>query len=105
MADILYEPNCYTCEAKNLVGSNKQLGHVPWPKSTLSAKAKYDMRFLRWQCMRCNIHGGGMGAVAYEKMLNEIGKEAFDKMRRDKDGTVKVYDWYVQQLSEYKKIA
>jgi hypothetical protein len=104
VADILYKNDCYTCPAKNLQGSNKQLGHVPWPKSVLSAFAKYDMRFLRWQCMRCNIHGGGMGAEAYEKMLKEVGQEAFERMKKDKLKIVKAYDHYVSQLEEYKKL-
>jgi hypothetical protein len=104
VADLMYPNDCYTCEAKNLQGSNKQLGHVPWPKSVLGAATKYDMRFLRWQCMRCNIHGGGMGAVAYERMVSELGQEYVNEMKRDSLKTVKALDQYLLQLSEYKQV-
>jgi hypothetical protein len=102
LANTLYKNNCYTCPATNLQGSNKQLGHVPWPKSVLGASTKYDMRFLRWQCMRCNVHGGGMGAVAYAKMLLEDPEE-LKQMEVDRHQTVKAYDWYANLLEEYKK--
>lgn len=101
LADQMYPNECYTCGAKNLQGSNKQLGHVPWPKSTLSAGTKYDMRFLRWQCMRCNIHGGGMGAVAYAKMLAENPGE-LSQMEKDRHQLGKAYDIYLTLLAEYK---
>jgi hypothetical protein len=102
VADILYKPDCYTCPAKNLVGSNKQLGHVPWPKSTLGALLKYDMRVLRWQCMRCNCHMGGMGAEAYKKMLREEGQAYMDKLEEDRQKTIKAYDFYVELLETYR---
>jgi len=102
IADILYKNDCYTCEAKNLQGSNKQLGHVPWPKSVLGASTKYDMRFLRWQCMRCNIHGGGMGATAYKRMMEE-DPETLSQMEKDRHKLVKAMDHYLSLLEEYKK--
>jgi Zn-finger protein len=102
IASFLYKKDCYTCPAKNLVGKNCQLGHVPYPKSTLGANLKYDMRVLRWQCMRCNIHGGGQGAEAYKRMLKEEGKAYMDKLEADRQKTVKAYDFYTQLLEEYK---
>ena len=104
VADILYKPDCYTCPAKNLTGSNKQLGHVPYPKSVLGANLKYDMRVLRWQCMRCNVHMGGMGAEAYKRMLREEGKAYMDKLEEDRQKTVKAYTHYEELLEYYKSI-
>lgn len=104
VASLWYKPDCYTCPAKNLIGSNKQLGHVPFPKSVLGANLKYDMRVLRWQCMRCNIHGGGMGAEAYKKMLREEGKAYMDLLEKERQETTKAYDHYLELLEYYKGI-
>src|SRR5262245_24959274 len=68
---LLYGTDCYTCTAKNLQGPNRQLGHVPWPRSVLSTQAKFDYRFTRIQCFLCNIHRGGMGGEAYRRMSEE----------------------------------
>ncbi len=102
VADILYKPDCYTCPAKNLTGSNKQLGHVPYPKSTLGANLKYDMRVLRWQCFACNINKGGQGAEAYKRMLREEGKAYMDKLEADRQKSVKAYDYYLELLETYR---
>lgn len=98
-----YKPICYTCGTKGLEGSNKQLGHM-LPKSTLGAYLKYDLRLLRWQCMRCNIHGGGMGAIFIENMRDIEGDEYVDQILRDRNVTVKAYDHYKKLLEEYKLI-
>ena len=103
IADKLYKNDCYTCGAKDLQGSNKQLGHL-YSKATLSAYLKYDMRVLRWQCFRCNINGGGMGADYYARMLKEKGKAFMDKLEKDRQVTVKAYDFYVELLEKYKKL-
>ena len=100
----LYGNNCYTCPAKNLVGANCQLGHVPWPKSTLGAYLKYDLRCLRIQCFACNIHRGGMGAEAYKRMLKEEGKAYMDKLEKDRQITVKAYDHFIHLLDYYTSL-
>ncbi len=94
--------DCYTCSAKNLQGSNRQLGHVPWPKSTLGAFLKYDLRILKWQCMRCNQFMGGMGGDAYLRMSQENGAEFMNQLQKDRQKTVKAYDHYTILLEEYK---
>lgn len=104
VASLWYKKDCYTCSAKNLIGSNCQLGHVPFPKSVLGANLKYDMRVLRWQCMRCNVHMGGMGAEAYKKMLREEGQAYMDKLEKERQESVKAYDWYTNLLEYYKGI-
>lgn len=96
--------DCYTCGAINLQGSNRQLGHVPWPKATLSAFLKYDFRLLRWQCFRCNINFSGLGGVAYPKMEKEFGKEFMEQLERDRLISVKASDFYLELLEKYSKI-
>ncbi len=94
---------CYTCGKSDLVGSDCQTGHMI-PKSTLSAFLKYDLRLLRLQCTRCNIWGGGMGAIFIENMRKIEGNEYVDQIMKDRQVTVKAYDHYVKILEEYKKI-
>ena len=94
--------DCYTCPAKNIVGSNRQLGHVPWPKATLSAFLKYDLRLLKYQCYHCNINCGGMGAEALDRMTLENGQEYIDTLKKDKLSTVKAMDHYMETLARYK---
>lgn len=97
--------DCYTCNAKDLQGSNRQLGHM-WAKASLSAILKYDLRILRWQCSRCNIWFGGQGAVFYEKMLKEIGEERMKILRDLKYNPpmVNALDYYKLQLEKTKDI-
>lgn len=96
--------DCYTCPAKNLQGSNRQLGHVPWPKSTLGAFLKYDLRILKWQCMRCNQFMGGMGGDAYLRMHEENGAEYMSQLQNDRQVTLKAYDHFIELLEKYKKL-
>lgn len=96
--------DCYTCGSKNLQGSNRQLGHVPWPKATMGANLKYDLRVLKWQCYRCNINLSGLGGVAYPKMEKEYGKEFMEQLERDKNVSVKAIDFYTELLEKYKSI-
>lgn len=102
---IKYKPvvDCYTCGAKDLQGSNRQLGHM-WSKSTLSACLKYELDILEWQCSRCNIWGGGMGADFYKKKLKELGKKRMTQLENLRNTTVKAYDYYVELLIKYKNL-
>jgi len=94
--------DCYTCSAKNIEGSNRQLGHVPWPKSVLSAFLKYDLRCLKYQCYSCNINKGGMGAEAYKRLLKENGKSWMNNLEKDRQKSVKAIDHYTKILKEYE---
>lgn len=98
-----YGNDCYTCRKKNLQGSDCQLGHM-WAKASLGAYLKYDIRLLRFQCMVCNCHRGGMGADFYKRMLKEEGKAYMDKLEQDRNITVKAIDHYTALLEEYKTI-
>lgn len=66
----LYPNNCYTCPATALVGCNCQTGHGK-PKGALTMKFKYDLRNLRNQCMRCNLHYGGVTDIFIAKLERE----------------------------------
>lgn len=65
-----YPNECFTCGVLNLEGSNWQTGHGK-PKGALSLKYKYDLRNLRPQCIRCNIHMGGMSDIFITKLEQE----------------------------------
>ncbi len=100
----IYGNTCYTCGQKGLTGSNWQTGHGPWPKSALGAFLKYSLRVLRPQCAPCNLFRGGMGAEFYKRMLKEIGPLKMAELEKDRQVSVKAYDWYVKLLEEYKKL-
>lgn len=104
---LRYQNVCYTCGATGLEGKNWQTGHY-YPNGALGASMKYDLRILRPQCIKCNIHYGGMGGAYREHMKQEIGVEAeqklFDECRLSKGKPIKAIDHYTKLLTEYKKI-
>lgn len=79
-----------------------------WPKGSLGASLKYDIRILRPQCYNCNINYGGQGAIFIKKMEKEEGKIYMDKLHadkiEDKKGSLKASDYYPQLLLEYRRI-
>lgn len=95
--------DCYTCPARDIEGSNRQLGHMI-ARASLGAYLKYDIRILRWQCARCNLFLGGMGAEFYRKMMLEVGPTAMTELMYDRQKSVKAYDHYLKLISEYEKI-
>lgn len=101
---LKYPPDCYTCDQKGLTGSNWQTGHVPWPKASLGAYLKWDLRCLRPQCWRCNINLGGMGGVAYKKMLEEEGEAHMKQLEKDRQIIVKTTDHYSQLIPKYERL-
>lgn len=101
----LYGKDCYTCTAKNLIGANCQLGHM-WAKASLSNHLKWDIRVLRIQCFRCNIHFGGNGAVFYARMLKEIGKSKMEKLEKEKQILVKADEiFFTKKIKELESFA
>lgn len=93
---------CFTCDAQ-ISGSNKQLGHFI-PSSIGGAYLRYDLRNLRWQCMRCNVHAGGNGAEYYVRMVKENGQEYVDQLFQDKQKSIKAYDYLLELLEKYKNL-
>lgn len=100
-----YGSDCYTCDQKDLTGANRQLGHVPWPRSILSTVCKYDTDFTRIQCFRCNIHLGGMGAVAAKKMQKQdIDLDALWAKNQETKGKTVPRSWFENKIKEYKSL-
>lgn len=95
--------DCYTCNAKNLQGSNRQLGHM-WAKASIGALLKYELDILEFQCSRCNIWGGGMGADFYKRKLKELGKKRMNELEKNRQITIKAYDYYLELLEQYKNL-
>lgn len=99
----IYGNDCYTCPSKNLKGKNCQLGHVPWPRSILSTAAKYDTRFTRCQCMGCNIHRGGMGAKALQRMHQQgINTDALWDFSEETKGKLYPLSWFEEKIKIYQ---
>jgi hypothetical protein len=83
---------CYTCGAQGLEGVNWQCGHGK-PKGALPVRFKYDERNLRPQCMRCNIHLGGVSDIFIAKLEQELeGLEFLQEACEKTDGT-----WRIKQ--------
>lgn len=101
---LKYGNSCFTCPQEGLTGSNWQTGHVPWPKASLSAYLKWDLRCLRPQCYNCNIRRGGMGAEAYKRMLKEDGVEYIEQLEKDRQISVKTVDHYLSLIPKYEQI-
>lgn len=99
-----YGNTCYTCGATGLVSSNWHTGHL-YAKASLGAYLKYDLRVLRPQCYKCNIHYGGMGAVFYSRMLKEEGADYMTQIEKDKQVTVKSTDYYAQLVTKYEALS
>ena len=104
VADQQY-PNasCYTCDAK-IDGVNKHLGHFI-PSSTCGALLRYDIRNLRWQCMRCNVWLGGNGSAYYRCMVEREGQAYVDSLFQDKQKSVKAdILFYLKLIAEYEEL-
>lgn len=104
MSDKMY-PNarCYTCGAR-ISGSNKQLGHFI-PSSVCGCYLRYNLRNLRWQCMRCNQFAGGNGAEFYKRMVKEVGQKAVDDIFKDKQKIIKCDEAFIEKkIREYKEL-
>ena len=99
-----YPNKCYTCDQTGLSSSNLHSGHL-WPKAALGAYLKYDLRVIRVQCFRCNIHLGGNGAVFYQRMLKEIGPKEMEKLEKDRQVMVNAYEHYTKILAEYENLS
>lgn len=94
-----YGTTCYTCGQTGLEKQNWQCGHM-WPKAALGAFLKYDIRVLRPQCFRCNIHLGGNGAEFYKRVLAEIGAEKMAQLEADRRIITKALPHYQFLLTQ-----
>lgn len=99
--------NCYTCGAKDIQGSNCQLGHG-YPKGALGVSMQYDLRILRFQDYNCNINRGGMGAEFWKNLEVEYGEEEADSLywacKFSKGNPIKARPYLTALIEERKKI-
>lgn len=93
---------CFTCGSRDLAGSNWQSGHFI-PSSVCGAYLRYDLRNIRPQCIRCNLHGGGMGAEFYRRLVLIEGQEYVDQLFRDKQLITKADSiFYLAKIKEFE---
>lgn len=95
--------NCYTCGRAIIEPSAAHTGHFI-PSGACGAFLRYDLRNLRVQCYGCNINGGGMGAMYYKKLVEEMGQSHVDQIFIDKNKIVKTTDHVLLLISEYEKL-
>lgn len=100
-----YGNTCYTCGQENLVGVNWHTGHC-FPKKSVDAFLKYDLRNLRPQCFYCNMRLGGNGARFIKNMERIEGDEYVRQILADLIfmKVKKPYDFYVSQIDNYRNI-
>ncbi len=98
-----YGNTCFTCGVKGLTGSNWHTGHL-LAKASIGAYLKYDLRVLRPQCYKCNIHHGGAGAIFIENLRAKEGNEYVNQILADRQKIVKAMDHYQSILAEYEKL-
>lgn len=98
-----YGNECYTCDAKNLSGPNWHTGHF-LPKGACGASLKYDLRNLRPQCYRCNIHHGGNGAQFMANMIIREGQPYVDAIFAKRNFIIKAREHYEYLLVSYTQI-
>ena len=99
-----YGNDCYTCDAKNLTGSNRQCGHFI-ASSVCSSSLRYDLGNLRPQCAACNIWKSG-NWLAFENHLKEDGIDVEELKRRNEQTKGLKYDelWYKEKIEEYSAL-
>lgn len=99
-----YGTDCYTCPARQLVGSNLHVGHFI-SSSVCSVELRYALSNLRPQCFACNIHRSG-NWPAYEAHLKRDGIDVEALKQRNYDTKNRQYDrlWYLAKIKEYANI-
>lgn len=106
---IRYGDTCYTC-GRHCEGSGRHTGHF-LPKSTLPLEYKYDLKMLRPQCYRCNVHLSGNSAEYLLRWLEETKTsfEDYQKMiakikQTPSMGLIQSWMFLFNLLEEYKKL-
>lgn len=94
---LKYGNTCYTCDKKDLEGSNWQTGHFI-PSSVCGVLLRFDLRNLRPQCFRCNISLVGNGSEFYRRMVAECGQLYVDQLFIDKHKITKGDKNFYQML-------
>jgi len=90
---------CYTCQRRLTALADCHTSHL-WPKGSLGANLKYELKILRITCYNCNINLGGNGAVFYKRMVEENGQAYMDELEAMKGLTIPNRKAYYQSLIE-----
>ena len=100
-----YGSDCFTCPRKNLKGSDRHGGHVPWASSELSTPCRYDVRYIRAQCYDCNMNKNGCGAEAFKKMvLQGIDVDLMWNLNKEMKGKVYTLEQVKALTESYKQL-
>lgn len=99
----VYGFSCYTCGAHS---DAIHTGHFI-SSSVCSVSLRYDLRNLRPQCFRCNIHLSG-NWLAYEKrLILEHGQSYVDNLKTENERSKGLmFDslWYEAKIVEYSQM-
>lgn len=99
----VYGFHCYTC------GTHSDAPHTGHfiSSSICSAELRYDLRNLRPQCYRCNIHLSG-NWLSYEKrLILEHGQAYVDSLKTENERSKGAqFDilWYQNKIVEYSQL-
>ncbi len=96
--------DCFTCNSKDLQGSNRQLGHFI-SSSICSTELRYDLKNLRIQCYACNINKSGNWLAYENRLIREYGEEYVKELKERNEKTKgRMYrqDWYEGKIKEYE---
>lgn len=95
---------CYTCLSRGLSGQGYHAGHFV-PQAACNLDARFDERFVRGQCYRCNINLSGNHVPYRKKLLAEMGRAAVDEYENNYKRPCK---WtqtdFEEKIEYYKKL-
>lgn len=98
--------NCYTTGILLDEPGKCHTGHFI-AKSICSTELAYDLKNLRIQSYRANIHLSGDTLQFEENLIRDHGQEYVDELkRRNRETKGKSFgmSWYLEKIEEYKKI-
>lgn len=95
--------NCYTC------GDYVEFPHTGHfiTDSICSTELSYDLRNLRPQCYRCNIHLSGNWVAYEDRMIKDNGIEYVKELKERNQKTKGLkYDelWFKAKIKEYQEL-
>lgn len=92
---------CYTCGKPLKIGDSDTHGGHCLSKAA-NPNLYFDERSVRVQCLRCNVHHGGMHYEFNEKLKQEIGLESWQEMYANRKLVVKKNTaWYLEKIEYY----
>lgn len=96
---------CYTCDKPLRIGESDTHGGHCLSKAA-NPNLYFDERAVRVQCLRCNVHHGGMHYEFNERLKKEIGMQAWQDMYDNRRLVVKKNsEWYKGKIKYYTEQA